>query len=88
MNPFIHLWERPVHTFLLLGYGLLLVSLLVVTLAACWRNAITLRARWAVERPHEWEWDPPLGWLLRVAAIPLVLAIDAWMLGAFVHLFF
>ncbi|PSP80179.1 hypothetical protein BRC81_03025 [Halobacteriales archaeon QS_1_68_20] len=85
-NPFVELWRDPVATLAALGYVLLLVTLLVVTLAACWRNAVTVYVRWDRQRPQQWEYLPPAGWLLRVAAIPFVLAIDAWALAALVWL--
>ena len=84
MNPFIALFEDPVATLAALGYVLLLVTLLVVTLAACWRNALTIRMQWHRDRPTKWEYVPPVGWCLRVAAIPFILAIDAWALAALI----
>lgn len=86
INPFIALYERPAATLAALGYTLLLVTLLVATLAACWRNVITVYVRWDRQRPGQWEYVPPVGWLTRVAAIPFVLAIDMWALAALVWL--
>lgn len=84
MNPFVRLYEAPVETLAALGYVLLLVTLLVLTLAACWRNTITLYVRWDRQRPGQWEYVPPLDWLVRLAAIPFILAIDAWAVAALV----
>lgn len=86
MNPFVALYEDPVGALTALAYGLLLLTLLFVTLAAVWRNAVTVKVRWERQRPVEWEYLPPAGWLLRVAAIPFVLAVDAWALAALFYL--
>lgn len=83
-NPFVELARDPVVTLAMLGYALLLVCFLVLTIAACWRNAITIYVRWDRQRPGQWEHVPPANWLLRVAAIPFVLAIDAWAVAALV----
>lgn len=84
MNPLIELYRDPVGTLAALGYVLLLVTLLVVTFAACWRNAITIRLHWERQRPAQWEYRPPITWLLRVAAVPFILAVDAWAVAALV----
>jgi hypothetical protein len=49
---------------------------------------LTIQARWNQEHGRKWEYDPPLSFVARVAAVPLILAIDAfaaaalvWMLG-------
>ena len=83
MNPFIEFYQDPVGVLAALGYVLLLLCLLAVTIAACWRNALTIHIQW---RRGTWKYDPPTSWLLRVAAIPLVLAIDAWAVAALVWL--
>ncbi|GGK74622.1 hypothetical protein [Haloarcula sebkhae] len=85
-NPFIELFRSPVATLVGLGYALLLITLLVATLAACWRNAVTIAVRWDRQRPGQWEYLPPVGFLARVAAIPFVLAIDAWAVAALIWL--
>ena len=88
MNPFVELYQDPVASLTALGYALALVTLLVLTLAATWRNSIWLYVRWDRQRPQEWEYVPPTGWLLRLAAVPFVLAIDAWALAALIWLVF
>ena len=88
MNPFIELYQDPVGALIALGYALALLTLLVLTLAACWRNAFTVKVRWERQRPNQWEYLPPAGWLLRLAAIPAVLAVDAWALSALIWLVF
>ncbi|WP_435065876.1 hypothetical protein [Halobaculum sp. EA56] len=85
-NPFVRLFEAPVETLAVLGYALLLATLLVLTLAACWRNGITLYVRWERQRPTQWQYVPPIDFILRAAAIPFVLAVDAWALAALVWL--
>lgn len=88
MNPFIELYRDPVGTLTALAYTLTLTTLLVLTLSACYRNAITLRVRWEHDRPRQWEYVPPAAWLLRLAAIPAILAVDAWALAALIWLVF
>ena len=88
MNPFIELYRDPVGALIALGYMLALLTLLVLTLAACWRNAVQIKVRWDRQRPNQWEYLPPADWLLRVAAIPAVLAVDAWALSALIWLVF
>lgn len=86
MNPFIELWRDPVTTLTLLAYALLLVTLLIWTLGICWRNALTVVHRWHDERPRQWEYVPPLSFICRVSAIPLILAIDALAVAALIWL--
>lgn len=86
MNPFIAFYEDPVAFLTALGYALLLVTLLFVTLGGVYRNAITVKARWDAQRPQMWKLVPPVDWLLRVAAIPFVLMLDAWALAALFYL--
>lgn len=85
-NPFIRLWEAPVETLTLTGYALGLTCLVFVTLAACYRNGLTIITHWEHKRPQDWEYVPPAGWLLRVAAIPLVLMLDVWAVAAIIWL--
>ena len=86
MNPFIEFFQDPVATLSVLGYALLLVTLLVATLGLVWSNAVWVKTRWDRQRPQQWEYVPPTWWLLRVAAIPFILAIDAWTLAALIWL--
>lgn len=88
MNPFIELYVDPVGSLIALGYALLLVTLLTLTLAACYRNAIWLYTRWDRQRPQQWEYVPPASWLIRLAAVPFVLMIDAWAAAALIWLVF
>ncbi|WP_256394102.1 hypothetical protein [Natronoarchaeum rubrum] len=88
MNPFIELYRDPVATLTALAYALTLLTLLVITLAGTWRNAIWLATRWKRQRPNEWEYIPPTWWLVRLAAIPAVLAVDAWAMAALIWLVF
>lgn len=85
-NPFIELFRDPVATLAALGYALILITLLVWTLAICWRNAVTVKVRWERQRPGQWEYVPPLGFVVRVSAIPAILAVDALALAALIWL--
>lgn len=87
-NPFIELFRDPVGTLVALGYALLLVTLLVWTLAICWRNVVTIGVRWERQRPGQWEFVPPMAFILRVSAVPMILWIDAWALAALIWLVF
>lgn len=85
-NPFVRLFEAPVETLTLTAYVLGLVCLLVLTLAAVWRNGFAVYVRWKNNYPHKWQYKPPAGWLLRVAVIPLILMIDFLAIAAVIHL--
>lgn len=91
MNPFIELYQDPVSFLTALAYALLLLTLLIVTLSACWSNAVNVKVRWDrrhVQNFHDekWQYVPPAGWLIRVAAIPFILMTDAWALAALLWL--
>jgi hypothetical protein len=81
MNPFIELARDPVGVLSAIGYALALLTLLVLTVGACWTNAAKVRAQYQANRSR-WGYLPPASWLLRVAAIPGILAVDAWALSA------
>jgi len=85
MNPFIELYQDPVGILSAVGYTLGLVTLLVLTLGVCWSNAATVRAQYRANWTR-WSYNPPAKWLVRVAAIPAILAVDAWALAALVWL--
>lgn len=85
-NPFVRLFEAPVETLTLTGYALGLACLVFLTLGACWSNALTVKARWDHQRPGVWQYQPPASFLLRAAAIPLVLMVDVWALAAIIYL--
>jgi len=82
VNPFIELARDPVATLSALGYALALVTLLVATLGLAWSNAVWVKTRWDRQRPNQWQYLPPTWWLLRTAAIPFIVAIDAWAVAA------
>lgn len=88
MNPFIELAQDPVATLSALAYGLALITLLILTLGATWSNAIWVKTRWDRQRPHQWEYIPPTWWLIRLSAVPAILAVDAWVLAALIWLVF
>ena len=85
MNPFIELFRAPVATLTALAYALGLLTLLALTLAFCWTNAVTAYTQFD-RNWHSWNYLPPTTWVLRVAAIPAILAVDAWALGALIWL--
>lgn len=85
-NPFVRLFEAPVETLTLAGYVLGLLALVFITLAACWRNALVVKVQYDKNYPNRWQYNPPASWLLRVAAIPFVLMVDVWALGAVIAL--
>lgn len=85
MNPFIELYQDPVGTLAALGYALGLTTLLVITVAVCWSNAVTAYTQYD-RNWHSWNYLPPAGWILRVAAVPGILAVDAWALSALIWL--
>jgi len=88
VNPFIELYQNPVGFLTAVAYTLALATLLVLTVAAVWRNAATIKAQFDHQYPNQWQYFPPASWLLRVAAIPAVLAVDAWALSALIWLVF
>ena len=85
MNPFIRLFEQPVETLLLGAYLLVLLALLVSTWYVLGRNFMTLYSRWDKEAWSNGTPYPPATWVLRLIAIPIVLAIDLLLIAAFVH---
>lgn len=84
-NPFVRLWEAPIETLTLVGYGLLLATLLVVTIGVCWKNAVTTYTQYQ-KNWQRWSYLPPLTWVGRVAAIPFILMLDVWALAALIYL--
>ena len=85
-NPFVALYERPFETLTLLGYALLLVTLLVLSTGYVYQTVVALIARWRQERPHKWEFVPPMGYWLRLASIPFIFMFDAWAAAGLVYL--
>ena len=84
MNPFIELARDPVATLGIVAYILFLITLLIWTLGLCYLNVIHPHHHWHDKRPREWEYVPPLGFIARVSAIPLILAIDALAVAALI----
>jgi len=85
VNPFIEFYQNPIGFLSALGYALLLATLVFLTLAACWSNAATIRAQYQANHAR-WGYLPPATWVLRIAAIPFILGVDAWALGALIWL--
>lgn len=86
MNPFIAFYQDPLSVLAALGYSLLLLTLLIWTIGLTYRNTITLHVRWTKQRPQQWQYVPPLNFILRLSAIPAVLAIDAWAVAALIYI--
>jgi hypothetical protein len=84
-NPFIRLYEAPVETLTLSGYVLGLAVLLVATLGLCWTNVLAIADEVTAPR-RGWTYEPPLWFLARVAAVPLVLMVDVWAVAAVIAL--
>lgn len=86
MNPFIDLVQDPVTTLTILGWFMLLITLLFVTAAICYRNLLTISHQWHADRPHQWKYVPPVSFILRVAAVPAILWLDLWVIAAILWL--
>lgn len=86
VNPFVRLFEAPVETLILAAYVCALLTLLIVTLGAVYRNGLTLYIRFKRQRPQQWEYVPPVGFLLRLAAIPFVIGLDLLFVAAVIEL--
>lgn len=82
-NPFIRLYKAPVETLTLAAYACGLLALLGLTWWALYGNILTLTIQF---KKRTWTYDPPPSWVFRLIAVPLVFAIDAAALAAFIHL--
>lgn len=85
MNPFIEFAKDPVAVLTGLAYAMALLALVGWTFGLVWSNAMTAYAQYKANW-SSWDYLPPLSWISRVAAIPTVLAIDAWALAALLWL--
>ncbi|WP_395166341.1 hypothetical protein [Natrinema pallidum] len=85
-NPFIELYEAPIETLTLWAYLLFLLAALIATWYLLTRNLLEMYKRWVSET---WSTNTPLyppgTWLLRAVAIPIILAIDLFLIAAFVY---
>ena len=84
MNPIIYALEEPVGAFADFAILCLFASFLVLSSYVFWGNVVAIydqydRGGWDIA-------DPPLGWIIRVAAIPLVTGIDAAILSAMFYM--
>lgn len=84
-NPFVRLFEAPVETLTLAGYALGLLALTVATAGVCWTNALAVYDEATAPR-RPWTYVPPLTFLARLTAIPLLLMVDVWAIAAVVAL--
>jgi len=86
MNPFIRLYEAPVESLTLGAYLLLLLAALVFTWWLLTRNVLELYDQatsetWAKNTPLY----PPFKFVWRLAALPIIVAIDLFLIAAFVY---
>ncbi|MDQ2052852.1 hypothetical protein RBH26_20635 [Natronolimnohabitans sp. A-GB9] len=85
-NPFIELYEAPVETLTLGAYLLILLAALVGTWWLLTRNVLELYKQaatetWAKNAPLY----PPFKFIWRLAAIPVIVAIDLFLIAAFLY---
>lgn len=85
-NPFIRLYEAPVESLTLAGYLLILLAALVGTWWLLTRNVLELYSQvtsdtWAKNTPLY----PPFKFIWRLGAIPIIVAIDLFLIAAFLH---
>ncbi|ADD05228.1 uncharacterized protein Nmag_1652 [Natrialba magadii ATCC 43099] len=85
-NPFIRLYEAPVESLTLAAYLLLFAVVLLLTWWALIRNALEItkavqEETWVKNAPLY----PPFGFMLRLVAIPGIIAIDLFLVAAFLH---
>ena len=83
MNPFVELFKEPLAALNVLGWLGLFGFMLIVSAYIFWSNLVAI-----YDGYEQGGWDianPPLGWTLRVAAVPLTVGIDAWLLGAIIY---
>lgn len=86
MNPFIRLYETPVESLTLAAYLLILVVALVWTWWLLTRNVLELYRQattetWAKNTPLY----PPFKFVWRLATVPAIVAVDLFLLAAFIH---
>lgn len=81
-NPFVELLRNPVATLTAFAYLLALLSASTLLVGLAWNLSVTVATRYREQRPTVWTYVPPTGFLLRLAAVPLLLAIVAAMIGA------
>lgn len=90
-NPFIIFYEHPVAVLATIAYVCLLLAATTSLAGIAWstalhiRNAVDLR-----HTPHEfgpeWEYVPPLSVWLRVAALLLIVAIEAFLVATLLYI--
>lgn len=85
-NPFIELYEAPVESLTLAAYFLLFAVVLLLTWWALVRNVLEIiktinEETWVKNAPLY----PPFGFMLRLVAIPGIVAIDLFLIAAFLY---
>lgn len=95
LNPFIELARDPVGTLALVGYGLLMVAILIVGIPHALRTLISVYRDWEQNKGRDkWArlygqgdgWIPPFTVALQAMWGLFVLAISVWSIGALVWL--
>lgn len=85
-NPIIRLVEHPVAALGDLAIALLFVTGLVFSWWALGHNLVSLAVKTENRSKRGWHYLPPLTYVAQLAAIPLITAIDALLVGAMIHL--
>lgn len=92
-NPFVYLAESPVEFFALLGYALIMLFFVFLSLIFVARQTAEVYQSWSIrnKRADWWRWMdvipvPPTLVILRAASVPFVLALTAWAIGALVYI--
>lgn len=85
-NPFIRLYEAPIESLTLAAYLLILLAALVGTWWLLTRNVLELidqatSETWAKNTPLY----PPFRFIWRLAAVPVIVAIDLFLIAAFLY---
>lgn len=91
MNPFIELARAPVVTLGYLAYALLLLGVSIALAGVLWSTLLHLRNAWEYRHVRDkfgpqWSYAPPLAIYGRVAAVCLLVALEAALLGALIWL--
>lgn len=79
MNPFVYAVREPVAAFADLAVLSLFLAALIVVAYGLTGNVIALYDDWDT---GGWDVNPPVGWVLRLAAVPASIAIAAWLVSA------
>lgn len=78
-NPFIYALEHPVLAFADFAVLCAFLAALVVVAWALTGNVIALYEGY---RTGGWDVNPPVEWVIRLAAVPAAVAIASWLISA------